>query len=66
MAARKKVIDVPRFKIANDGSHDFAIPVDKEEEFYKWAYDDLTDGGPEPSYATRIDGRFTFTDPKCE
>ena len=66
MAARKKITpEVPRFQLASDESgHNYAIPVGREEEFYAWAY---ADEGPDcPDYATRIDGRFTFTDPRCD
>lgn len=67
MAARKKVIDVPRFcTVSDDSGHDYFVPVERKDDWYAWAY------GPEsayedlPKYATRIDGRFTFTDPRCD
>lgn len=65
MAARKKVIPEVRYRLVSDDSgHDYTVPEDKADEFYEWAYE--YDNSEAPAYATRIDGRFTFTDPRCE
>jgi hypothetical protein len=61
-----------RYLIVSDNSgHDYYIPVDRSDEWAAWL-DTAEDADcvwvlPEvPEYAKRIDGRFTFTDPKCE
>jgi hypothetical protein len=59
-----------RYSICGDNSgHDYFIPVEQVDEFYKWA----EAGEDEESYIdlskyddNRIDGKFTFTDPRCE
>lgn len=67
MAASKKVKDVPRYCIVSDDSgHDYFCLVEKKEEWYAWAYGPDAEDGDVPAYVTRIDGRFTFTDPKCD
>jgi hypothetical protein len=58
-----------RYRIGSDNSgHRYFYPVDKEAEFSAWQELDEDDerSWTEPSFATRIDGRFTFTDPRCE
>ncbi len=59
-----------RYKICGDDSgHRYFIPVEQEQNFYLWVESftaDLStyDG---PSFdKNRIDGRFTFTDPRCD
>lgn len=66
MAARKKVTpDVPRYcTVGDDSGHEYFCPVDRKEDFYKWVYSD--DDSETPAYATRIDGRLTFADPKVD
>lgn len=58
-----------RYFIGGDNSgHEYFVPVSRKEDFYAWAELDPDDeaGWETPDYATRIDGRFTFTDPRCE
>lgn len=63
--------DPQRYRLLSDNSgHDYYIPVEQVENFQSWVqyYDD----GEEDEYrgpdfdGNRIDGRFTFTDPRCE
>jgi hypothetical protein len=59
----------PRYRIGSDNSgHRYFYLVDREAEFSAWQELDEDDerSWTEPSFATRIDGRFTFTDPRCE
>jgi hypothetical protein len=62
--AEKKVT---RYRIMSDGDHDYFISVGKELEFEAWVEQqengELTDDNFEEN---RIDGTFTFTDPRCE
>ena len=58
-----------RYFIGSDNSgHEYFVPVSRREEFDEWAQlpEDDEAGWETPEYATRIDGRFTFTDPRCE
>ncbi len=58
-----------RYRIVGDNSgHEYFIPADKSDDWNKWAEIDEDDerSWDAPSYATRIDGRFTFADPRCE
>lgn len=54
---------------SDDSGHKYFIPVNQVEDFYAWVvsfeevYADLGYEGPDFE-ANRIDGRFTFTDPK--
>lgn len=57
-----------RYEIAGDNSgHEYYIPVDKSDHWYEWL--ELPDDDPlsweEPDYAVRIDGGFSFTNPRC-
>ena len=58
-----------RFEIVSDNSgHEYYIPV---ERYTDWASFMMLDEDDEaswevPNFATRIDGRFTFTDPRCD
>lgn len=57
-----------RYQIVGDESgHEYYVPVSRVKAWYLWleATEDDCDGDV-PRYATRIYGRFTFTDPKCE
>jgi hypothetical protein len=61
--------DEARYRMGSDNSgHGYFYPVDKEAEFSAWQELDEEDerSWTEPKWATRIDGRFTFTDPRCE
>lgn len=49
----------------NDG-HEYVIPVDKSDAWYAFLDSSDYDYGVEPDYAIRVDGRLTFTDPRCE
>lgn len=68
MAKAKKEI---RYVIRGDDSgHDYFVPVGLEKAFEEWVdwtanYQDGPYTGPDFD-ENRIDGRFTFTDPKCE
>lgn len=58
-----------RFRIVSDNSgHDYYIPVDKTEEWRRFSEIDEDDPASwdVPLFAKRIDGRFTFTDPRCD
>lgn len=58
-----------RYFVGSDNSgHEYFVPVARREEFDEWAQlpEDDEAGWETPEYATRIDGRFTFTDPRCE
>lgn len=58
-----------RYFIGSDNSgHEYFVPVSRREEFDNWSQlpEDDEVGWETPEYATRIDGRFTFTDPRCE
>lgn len=54
-----------RYCLAHDGDHEYFIPVDKKKEWYKWMDSEDFIDGIDPSWATRIDGNFTFADPEC-
>ena len=60
-----------RYRIIGDESgHEYFIKVEDEELFYTWveateAYEYIGYEGPDFD-ENRIDGRFTFTDPRCE
>jgi hypothetical protein len=57
-----------RYKIMADNSgHEYFIPVSQESEFEAWV--EQTENGEETNFdfeENRIDGRFTFTDPRNE
>ncbi len=58
-----------RYKIVSDNSgHKYYIPVDKQVEWDAFASinEDDERSWDVPEFAVRIDGRFTFTDPRCE
>ena len=55
-----------RYRIMGDESgHEYYVPVDQEAQFEEWVAaegcHDVLDFDE-----NRIDGRFTFTDPRCE
>jgi hypothetical protein len=60
-----------RYCITSDGDHEYFIEVGMEGEFERWLaaeienYADLGYEGHDYE-KNRIDGRFTFTDPRCE
>ena len=63
-----------RYRIMGDGSgHKYFVPTDQVAIFELWLGTFEDDFDPEFSFydgpdfsENRIDGRFTFTDPKCE
>lgn len=58
-----------RYFIGSDNSgHEYYVPVSRMDEFRRWSElpEDDEDGWDAPEWATRIDGSFTFTDPRCE
>ena len=62
------VAPVTRYFIGHDDcGHAYAVPVEHREAWYAFV-NSLMYPNPldEPDYAVRIDGRFTFTDPRCE
>jgi hypothetical protein len=68
-SVRVPVREVIRYRICGDDSgHEYFVPVDQEELFESWVAS-FNDGeefeyeGPDFE-ANRIDGRFTFTDPR--
>ena len=70
--ARPNPIAEQRYRIMGDDSgHDYFIPVGQEKDFEKWVAsfsDECEDEyyqGPD-FQENRIDGRFTFTDPRCD
>ena len=61
--------ETARYRIVGDNSgHKYVIPVAKSEDWSRWMEipDDDERAWVEPEYAVRIDGNFTFTDPRCE
>lgn len=60
---------VQRYKICGDNSgHEYFVPVEQVDAFYKWveSTEDIAEYiGPDFD-DNRIDGAFTFTDPRCE
>ena len=61
--------DPMRYQIcADESGHTYFIPVDEVRAFERWV---ANDGMPTTDMdrtfdCNRIDGRFTFTDPRCE
>jgi hypothetical protein len=65
-----KHAEIPRYCIMSDDSgHEYFVPVDHTDDFNSWVEateeDALDYIGPDFE-ANRIDGRFTFTDPRCD
>jgi len=55
-----------RYAIGSDNSgHEYFIKVEELDEFHKWAEDDDPED-PGKYEEFRIDGHFTFTDPRCD
>lgn len=56
------------FISADNSGHKYYVPVSMRGEFQAWAElpEDSEAGWEAPEYAHRIDGEFTFTDPRCE
>lgn len=54
----------------DDSGHEYFIPVGQVAQFAKWV--EWTEGDGDHDYdgpefdGNRIDGTFTFTDPRCE
>jgi hypothetical protein len=60
---------IERYFVGSDNSgHEYYVPISKRDDFQAWAElpEDDEAGWEVPEYAKRIDGRFTFTDPRCE
>ncbi len=58
-----------RYFIGHDNSgHRYYVPVERQAEWWKWTEipEDDEAGWIEPDYAVKIEGGFTFTDPRCE
>ena len=60
-----------RYRIMGDESgHEYYVPVELEGQFDAWvkSFEEDDEGGYDgPGFdENRIDGRFTFTDPRCE
>ncbi len=56
--------------IGDDSGHEYFIEVSQEELFEAWvesegSYENIGYEGPDFD-ENRIDGRFTFTDPRCD
>lgn len=57
-----------RYRLISDGDHEYAIPVNREADWNAWLDSDAALDGDDSAvrdWAIRIDGRFTFTDPRC-
>lgn len=52
--------------VGDDSGHEYYIPDNRKDAWYSWLESELAENGEVPEYASRIDGRFTFTDPRCE
>ena len=51
--------------VGDDSGHDYAIPVDKADEWYEWMDSEAAELGDEPpEWALRVEGDFTFTNPE--
>lgn len=63
-------MEATRYKICGDDSgHDYFVPLDQVDTFYLWVESSTSDLSTYkgPSFdAYRIDGRFTFADPRNE
>jgi hypothetical protein len=60
-------MEATRYFIGGDNSgHEYAVPVAKRDDWNKWVElpEDDEDGWETPDYAFRIEGDFTFTDPR--
>jgi hypothetical protein len=58
-----------RYRIVGDYSgHNYYIPAERSEDWNKFTQIPENDerSWDVPDWAVRIDGRFTFTDPRCE
>jgi hypothetical protein len=57
-----------RYELCSDESgHEYFIPVEQKKEFYKWVESTENDEDTDFDFDDcRIDGTFTFTDPRCE
>jgi hypothetical protein len=42
------------------------VPVERRDDFNAWVYSPAWANGEVPDWAISLDGRFTFTDPRCE
>lgn len=58
--------ELPRYQmVGDDDGHEYAIPVDKSTEWYAWMDSAAAlDGDAPPTWAIRVEGNLTFTDPK--
>jgi hypothetical protein len=73
MGLKNPLLSKQRYRIMGDESgHDYFIPIEKEEDFRRWVEWTENDGDSDSGYIgeefedNRIDGRFTFTDPRLE
>ena len=56
------------FLSADNSGHQYAVPVSQHDSWYEWLDipEDNEASWEMPAYAMRIDGTFTFTDPRME
>ena len=54
--------------VADDSGHHYYIPVEKSKEWELFCEfdDDDERGWDVPEWAVRINGTFSFTDPRCD
>ena len=50
--------------VGDDSGHDYAIPVSKVDDWYKWMDSEDAELGDVPDWALRVEGDFTFTNPE--
>jgi hypothetical protein len=60
------VVNEQRYRTVSDGDHEYVIPVERAADWYAFRDSEAFELGHTPEWAKRIDGRFTFTDPRCE
>lgn len=52
--------------VADDSGHEYYIPEDKADTWQEWLALPEPECWQVPDWAVRIDGHFTFSDPRCE
>lgn len=56
-----------RFRlVSGEDGEKYVIPVERTAEFHAWLYSTDWENGVSPEWAQCVDGRLTFTDPRCE
>jgi len=65
-----KITEEPiRYRIVSDDDHEYVIPVDNYDAWKAWRDSDAAMDGDMSAveeWTIRIDGTFTFTDPRVE